>query len=135
MRRTLVLAAAVAMLGPTALHAQGMDHSQHNAGMAAVKPLYESVKGFILRSVEAMPAEHHSFRPTESVRTWGQLLGHVANANFMFCATAKGEKSPATTNYEQATSREELAKGLRAAFEYCDSAYAMPEMAAMEEVA
>lgn len=134
MRRVPVFLAAIIAVAPATLRAQGMQHSQHNAGTAAVKPLYESIKGFILRSAEAMPAEHFSFRPTESVRTYAQLLGHVANANFMFCSTAKGEKSPATQNYEQAASRDELVKGLRAAFAYCDSAYAMEEMAAMEEV-
>ena len=127
--------AAVALLAPARARAQEMQHgAHHNAAMAAVKPLYENVKGWVLRSAEAMPAEHFSFKPVDGVRTYAQLLGHVANANFMFCATAKGEKSPATQNYEQVASRDELVRGLQAAFSYCDSAYAMDESKAMEEV-
>ena len=134
MRRSLVLLAAFTALVPATLRAQEMQHAQHhNSGMAAVKPLYENVKGWILRSAEAMPAEHFSFKPVDGVRTYAQLLGHVANANFMFCSTVKGEQSPATQNYEETASREDLVRGLRAAFDYCDGAYAMEESKAMEQ--
>lgn len=133
-RLSVLLGALVALVPAGAAGAQEMQHAQHhNAGMAAVKPLYENVKGWILRSAEAMPAEHFTFKPVDGVRTYAQLLGHVANANFMFCSTAKGEKSPATQNYEQAASREELVQGLQAAFTYCDGAYAMEEAKAMEQ--
>jgi uncharacterized damage-inducible protein DinB len=137
MRRLAVFVGAAALVPALSLGAQEMQHAQHGQqhgiGMASVKPLYESIKGFILRSAEVMPAEHFAFRPAEGVRTYGELLGHVANASYMFCATAKGEKSPSTTDFEKVTSREELQAGLRAAFEYCDSAYQMDEMKAMEE--
>lgn len=133
MRRFPVLFGAAALVPALSLGAQEMQHGQHGAGMASVRPLYESIKGFVLKSAEVMPAEHFTFQPAAGVRTYAQLLGHVANANFMFCATARGENSPNTTDFEKTTSREELQRGLRAAFDYCDSAYQMDEMKAMEE--
>ena len=48
-----------------------------------------------------MPAEEYAFKPTPEVRRFAELVGHVANANFFFCSQAKGEKSPATANYEK----------------------------------
>jgi len=33
-----------------------------------------------------MPEENYSFKPTPEVRTFGQLVGHVADASYMFCS-------------------------------------------------
>ena len=45
-------------------------------------------------AAEAMPAGDYAFKPTPEVRSFGELIGHVANANFFFCSQAHGEKSP-----------------------------------------
>src|SRR6267143_1596246 len=58
------------------------------------KMAYGRVKDILLRSAEKMPAENYSFKPTEVVRSYGQILGHVADAQYLFCSIALGEKSP-----------------------------------------
>jgi len=68
-------------------------------------------------------AEEFAFKPTPQVRSFGELIGHVANANFFFCSQAKGEKSPATANYEKASEKAVIVKGLTDALAYCDGAY------------
>jgi len=108
--------------------------AQNQAGMAAVKPLYESVKGWLIRSVEQVPEEHFSYKPTPEVRSFGELMGHVANANYMFCSGATGEESPSSTDYEKVTSKQELVAGVKASFDYCDAAYQMSEAKALEQV-
>jgi uncharacterized damage-inducible protein DinB len=125
--RHLVLAFALATTPTSAV-------AQTDAGMAAVKPLYENVKGWLIQSVEQMPEEHFSFKPTPEVRSFGELMGHVANATYMFCAGATGEANPNSTDYEKASSKEDLVAGVAAAFAYCDSAYQMSETKALEEV-
>ena len=96
-------------------------------GISTMAPIYEDVKGNILKSADMMPAENFAFKPTPEVRSFGQLVGHIANANFMICATAKGEKSPATQDYEKATDKAALVKGLQDAFAYCDPVYKMAD--------
>lgn len=96
-------------------------------GIATMQPLYEDVKGNILKSADLMPAENFAFKPTPEVRSFGQLLGHIANANFMICATAKGEKSPATQDFEKNTEKAALVKALNDAFAYCDGVYKMAD--------
>jgi uncharacterized damage-inducible protein DinB len=108
--------------------------AQNDAGVAAVKPLYENAKGWLIQSVEQMPEEHFSFKPTPEVRSFGELMGHVANANYLVCAGATGEENPNDTDYEKVTSKEELVAGVTAAFDYCDSAYQMSETKALEEI-
>ncbi len=102
--------------------------------MAAVKPLYEMSKNWIVKSAEQMPEANYSFKPTPEVRSFGQLIGHVANAQYEFCVPAKGEASPNKTDWEKTTAKADLVKGLKDAFAYCDALYDMPDAKAMEQV-
>jgi uncharacterized damage-inducible protein DinB len=70
-----------------------------------------------------MTEADYAFRPTNKVRTFGQLVGHVANANFFFCSQAAGEKVPTTQNYEAVSNRRVLLKGLSESLAYCDRVY------------
>jgi uncharacterized damage-inducible protein DinB len=93
--------------------------------MASVaKAMHATIRRNLAEAAEKMPAADFAFKPTPEVRSFAELLGHVANANFFFCAQAKGEKSPATANYEKVTDKATLVKGLNDALAYCDGAYA-----------
>ena len=90
--------------------------------------IYGIVKGYITRAAEKMPEEHYSFKPTKDVRSFGQLVGHIADASFGFCAAVAGETPPKggfTSPIEKSTtSKAELQKALAEAFSYCDKVYA-----------
>lgn len=88
------------------------------------KTMQMTIRRNIADAAEKMPAEEYAFRPTPQVRTFGQLIGHVINANFFFCSQAAGEKSPATTDYEQVTGKTALLKALNDSLAYCDKVYA-----------
>lgn len=128
--RWLIPVVALVFAAPAA--AQEMQHG--SMAVASVKPLYEQVKGWIVRSAELMPEENYSFKPTAEVRSWGELVGHVANASYMFCAGASGTPSPSSADAEKLTSKADLVKAVRDAFAFCDSAYSVNDMKAMEEV-
>src|SRR5689334_23881742 len=59
------------------------------------KGLYSCVSAAVIAAAQKMPEEGYSFRPTPEVRSFGQLVGHVADAQYMFCALASGEPNPA----------------------------------------
>ena len=88
---------------------------------AIVKAMHATIRRDLAEAAASMPAEEYAFKPTPQVRSFGELVGHVVNANFFFCSQAKGERSPATTNYEKATDKAALVKGLTDALAYCDS--------------
>lgn len=104
------------------------------SGVAAVQPLYDRLKGLYLRSAELMPEEQYGFKPTPEVRSYGQILGHVANENYIFCSAAKGEENPNKLDFEKTTPKAALVTAVKESFTYCDPAYRMEEMKAMEEV-
>ena len=99
--------------------------STNNPLSAYNKFAYGMMKTILLRSAEKMPEESYGFRPTDAVRTYGQILGHVADSQYMFCAAALGEKSPAVTLRVEKTrtSKADLIAALKDAFAYCDRAY------------
>jgi uncharacterized damage-inducible protein DinB len=87
---------------------------------AIVKTMHATIRRDLAEAAASMPAEEYGFKATPQVRSFGELVGHVVNANFFFCSQAKGERSPATTNYEKATDKAALVKGLTDALAYCD---------------
>ena len=76
-------------------------------------------------SAEQMPEADYAFKPTEQVRTFGQILAHVAGANYVFCSAAKAEKSPFTEDHfeKSATTKAAIVKALSDSIAYCDAAY------------
>jgi uncharacterized damage-inducible protein DinB len=135
MRRHLALFLALAAV-PVLAQAQEPGHEMggHDEGVVSIRPLYDQFKGWLIASAEQMPEEKYAFQPTQDVRTFGQLIGHVANASYFFCSSAIGEESPASTNLEEATSKADLVKGIKDAFTYCDKAYQMEDAKAMEQI-
>ncbi len=130
-RRILAFALTLALAAPAA--AQEAMHEHHAGGLDAVKPLYETVKGYLMKSAEQMSEADYAFQPTPDVRTFGQLLGHIANAQYLFCSTALNEKSPSTADAEKLATKAEMMKALKDSFAYCDKAYAISERDAMAE--
>jgi uncharacterized damage-inducible protein DinB len=90
-------------------------------------------KGYLVAAAEQMPEENFGYRPTEEVRTFGQIVGHVANANYMICGAASGEPAEPGEDFEERTTKEGLVEAIKMSFEFCDKAYAMEDMKAMEE--
>ncbi|HXA08074.1 MAG TPA: DinB family protein [Bryobacteraceae bacterium] len=98
------------------------------------RQVYSSVKSNILRSAEKMPEENYGFKPAPRVRTFGQILGHVAEEQYIFCSAVRGEQK-AVDIEKTKTSKADLLVALRESFAYCDAAYdALRDTAAVEMV-
>jgi uncharacterized damage-inducible protein DinB len=97
-----------------------------NPVSSAIREGWNGAKQNLAGSAKVMPDEKYAFRPVQTVRTFGEILAHVAGANYIFCAAARGEKSPhAEDAFEKtAKTRAEIVKALEESFKYCDAAYA-----------
>jgi uncharacterized damage-inducible protein DinB len=92
--------------------------------MASVaKSMHQTIRRNLAQAAASMPPEEYSFKPTSQVRSFGELIGHLASANYFFCSRATGEKPPSTVNYEQASGKAVLVKALNDSLAYCDAAY------------
>jgi uncharacterized damage-inducible protein DinB len=98
----------------------------------SVAPLYETVKGYVIAAAEQMPESGYAYRPTEEVRSFGEILGHVAGSMYFFCGTVTGVQAP--ENFEERTTKSGLVEAIKTSFSDCDAAYAIDDEKAMEEV-
>jgi uncharacterized damage-inducible protein DinB len=87
------------------------------------KGAYGHVQTLLLHSAEKMPEENYSFKPTDSVRSYGQIIGHLADAQYLFCSIALGEKNPAPKIEQTKTSKADLISALKEGIAYCNKAY------------
>jgi uncharacterized damage-inducible protein DinB len=79
----------------------------------------------ISATAEMLDEALFSFRPTEEVRSMGELLAHIAGAQYSFCSVAAGEDNPNSENFEQsATTKAEINAALDGGFAYCTKVYA-----------
>jgi uncharacterized damage-inducible protein DinB len=90
----------------------------------SAKAMHAMIRRDLAEAAENMPADEYAFQPTPQVRTFAQIIGHVANANFFFCSQVAGEKSPATADYKQIADKAALVKALNDSLAYCDRVYA-----------
>jgi uncharacterized damage-inducible protein DinB len=121
MKRTFATFAVFALC-VCAVSAQGPAAAQ-NPIAAGQKMLYSMIKDNIVRSAEKMPEANYSFKPTPEVRSFGQLIGHVADSQYLFCSVVLGKPNPAPGIEKSKTTKADLAQALKDAFAYCDPAY------------
>jgi uncharacterized damage-inducible protein DinB len=85
---------------------------------------FDIVKGYVTKAAEQVPEEMYAFKPTPDVRSLGQLVGHIADANFGICSMATGQK-PDMQNIEKTkTSKADLIAALAASFKFCEAGFA-----------
>ena len=107
---------------PASAAAQG---SAANPVSDAIRAGWNGAKRNLTRAAEAMPDNKFNFKPVDTVRSYGQIVAHVAGANYIFCAAARGEKAPYSEDHfeKSATTKAAIVKALGDSIAYCDAAY------------
>jgi len=109
-------AAPVAPAGPVA-----------NGAIKGLSFPWNRVKDILVRAAEKMPEENYAFKPSPDVRSFGQLVAHSADANFMFAAMAAGE-TPTPRDIEKTkTSKADLVAALKESFAASEKVFAMSD--------
>ncbi len=115
MNNNCIVKIAATLFTAVALHAQG------NPFSADARQTYALIKDSLLKAADKMPAEHYAFRTVPQVRSYGEMIAHVADAQVRMCGTVKGE--PTSANAASKTSKVDLVAALKASFDYCDQVY------------
>ena len=120
----LLTAPAFAQSGPAAQAAS----QPPDAGAVLVRlaqGAWTGAKRNIVESADQMPESDYGFKPIDTVRTFGQVLAHVADSNYFYCARSKGEAPPVPdgTLEKTATTKAAIVKALGESVAYCDAVY------------
>jgi uncharacterized damage-inducible protein DinB len=79
------------------------------------------VKTVVLRAAEKMPEENYAFKPTPEVRSFSQLIAHIAYSQNQICTQVKGVATPKPPS-DKAT-KAELIAALQESDALCDAAF------------
>ena len=75
----------------------------------------------IMKSADEMPESKYSYRPTKDVRSFAEILNHVADISYTLCSNVKGEANPAPDTAKD--SKTQIIAYLKGSFDYCDGVY------------
>jgi hypothetical protein len=136
MRRMMVCAMAV-LLAPVVVFGQAAatpaPAATANPMSAEVQGRYASLKGFILKAADTMPAEDYSFKPTPDIRTFARVANHVTEAQNRGCGALNGTSAPKPAPAETAD-KATIVDALKASFAECDKAFGALTDANMTEM-
>jgi hypothetical protein len=116
MKRYSTMIFAAALTGACALQAQAADPLSTEA-----KQAYNNIKNNHLKMAEKVSAEDYGFKATPDVRTFGQLVAHVADSQMGTCSAVNG--APKQLGAGSKTSKADLVAALKESFAECDKAF------------
>lgn len=126
--RPVLMTLFVAAVVPATAIAQDTAATSARLGVEAIRGTWNMATSYVTRAAEQMSEADYAFAPTPEVRSFGQLIGHIAGAQNMFCALALGETAPAEDEVEKsATTKAALVAALKKSTGYCERAYAQTD--------
>lgn len=85
---------------------------------------FTEVSGWVAKAAEMVPDDKYNYRPTDSVRTFGQLVAHITDSYNFFCARGAGNKVEWSDAIEKGnTDKATLLPKLKQATDRCNEVY------------
>ena len=95
-----------------------------DAAAAAVRRSFVQMSDWITRAADLVPAERYAWRPIGTVRTFGQLIGHVVDGARYYCGRAAGRNIKwSDANEKTVTAKAALTQELGKAVAECMTVY------------
>ncbi|HTU99877.1 MAG TPA: DinB family protein [Luteitalea sp.] len=125
MKLWIVLLTAISLVAPSGASAQ------IPAGMKVgitqyLQGAYGGLKSTVLNAAERMPEADYGFRPSSEthVRTFAQVVAHIAASQFSTCASLRGTANPIAGRdlEKELTTRPAALRMLSESFALCDEA-------------
>ncbi|MFL5386365.1 MAG: DinB family protein [Longimicrobiaceae bacterium] len=103
--------------------------------VAATRALWRMMSGYVQRSAEQMPEADFAYRPVDGVRTFGQMVAHLAGSQYMFCAAATGDAARGEDDVERTrTTKAAIVQAFSESTAYCERAYTQADAAAAQPI-
>ena len=95
-----------------------------NDATAALRKSFGEVSGWVTKAADLVPADKYNYRPAPSVRTFGQVIGHIADSYNYYCARAAGRNVQWSDAIEKGnTDKATLVPKLKQSVDACNAVY------------
>jgi hypothetical protein len=119
MKRTHLI--PLLMLAASAI-AQTTSAPAKNPVTSALRDILTGRERNTVAAVEAMPADKFTYKPSAGQMTFGQLVVHMIEANYLLCSKATGVAAPKTEEVKDSDAKERLVSALKPSFDFCSEA-------------
>ena len=94
----------------------------------ALKYGFDEVAGWLAKSADMVPPDKYTYKPVNTVRSYGELMAHVADGMNWFCGSAKAAKDLQWSDAVEKgkTDKATVVAALKAATANCNGVYASP---------
>jgi uncharacterized damage-inducible protein DinB len=119
MNKTIVIPALLLL---AAAAAQPTPAQMKNPVSTALRDILSGRQKNTVAAVEAMPADKFNYKPTADQMTFGHLVVHMAETNYLLCSKAAAVSAPKDEEVKDTDSKDKLVAALRASFDFCSDA-------------
>ena len=110
-----------------AFAATSVPHARQAAptAQAAVTFGFDEVAGWLTASAELVPADKYSYKPVNTVRSFGELMAHAADGMNWYCGSAKAAKDVAWSDAGEkgGPTKAKVVAALKQSIQNCNAAY------------
>ena len=111
----------------TPLLAQQQAGDPSSGAVAAARASWRTAHTYIVRSAQQLTEADFAFKPVATVRSFGQIVAHVADDETGWCAQILGEPLTQTQYEKRLTAKADIIKAIQDAGAYCEKAYAITD--------
>ena len=130
MKRTIVI---LALLLLAAAAAQTTSGPTNNPVSTALRDVLPGRQKNTVAAVEAKAADKFNYKPSADQRTFGQLVVHMAETNYLLCSKAAAVSAPKVEDVKDSDSKDKLVAALKASFDFCSDALAKTDDSKLAE--
>lgn len=95
-----------------------------NPVSAALKEIQQGRQKNVVAGAEAMPADKYSYKPTADQMTFGHLMTHIVESNYLFCSKVAAVPAPKVDEAKESDGKDKLVTAVKASFDFCTDALA-----------
>lgn len=124
MKLTSVLTVCCLLFFASSSHGQTSTQAQAPDAATELRKGFAEVSAWVSQAAEMVPDDKYNYRPVDSVRTFGQLVAHIADSYNYYCAQAAGKNVEWSDAIEKgSTDKATVAPQLKLAVDRCTEVY------------
>lgn len=103
---------------------EGAPQPAPNDALAAARAGFAEVTGWVTKAADLVPADKYTYRPTATVRTFGEQIAHIADSHNWYCTRAGGRNVEWSDAIEKRkTDKATVVQKLKQSIEACNTVY------------